>query len=381
MESVINLRESHDMPSPFSLPQTGIDALLKDHTKLDDLKGKRVGLLANQSSLTSGFGPTAYALQDRLGSSLMCLFSPEHGWSAFAAAGEDIQNAKEPHTHLPVYSLYGPLFKENLPRLTSLDVLIIDLQDVGIRCYTYSATCAKILDYVAAQKCPLDIIVCDRPNPLGETARGPYSATEKRSLVNYIPVPFQHGQTMAALLQHHNRSLETPCALSFFPCLSPFRPFENAWIPPSPGLPDWEAILLYPGLVLLEGTNVSEGRGSSLPFKCVAAPSLDFMKLVEGLNEIPQSGIKARPFTFVPESGKLSGQLCHGAQIHVTDATQVKGLYLGIYVLHTLFHSYPGFEWDHTQSTYWIDELMGSSYLREAIEKGKSPEDIYGEWE
>lgn len=368
------------MPSSISLPLTGIDALLKDQKKIDDLKGKRVGLLANQSSLTSQFVPTAYALQDRLGTALTCLFSCEHGWSAFAGAGEDIQNAAEPRTRLPVYSFYGPLFKDNLPRLKSLDVLIIDLQDVGVRCYTYSATCAKILEYVASEKCSLDIIICDRPNPLGVTVRGPYTPPERRSLVNYLPVPFQHGQTMAALLQHHNQSLDRPCALSAFPFSTPFRPFEHTWIPPSPGLPDWEAVVLYPGLVLLEGTNVSEGRGSSLPFKCVAASNLDFMKIVEAINLLPQSGLQARPFTFIPEGGKLSGQLCQGAQIHITDAQQVKGMYLGVYLLHTLFHIYPAFEWVHNADTYWIDELIGGSYLREAIEKGKSPEDIDEEW-
>jgi uncharacterized protein YbbC (DUF1343 family) len=369
------------MTSFSGLPLTGIDTLLKDQKKIDDLKSKRVGLLANQSSLTSHFVPTAYALQERLGLSLECLFSVEHGWSAFGAAGEDIHNIEEPQTHLPVYSLYGPLLKDNLPRLASLDALIVDLQDVGMRCYTYSATCAKVLEYVASEKCSLDILICDRPNPLGEVVRGPQASPEKRSLVNYLPVPFQHGQTMASLLQGYNRSLETPCTLAVFPFESPLHPFAHPWIPPSPGLPDWEAVLLYPGLVFLEGTNVSEGRGSSLPFKCVAAPSLDVMKLVEGLNRLPQSGLKARPFTFIPENGKVAGQLCQGAQLHIMNPQQVNGVYLGVYVLQSLFQSYPDFEWTQTSHRYWIDDLTGSPYLREAIEEGRAPHEIYGNWE
>lgn len=366
--------------SSSPLPHTGIDVLLNDPKKIEFLKGKKVALLANQSSVTSHFIPSAYALQDAIGTSLMSLFTLEHGWSAFCAAGKEIRNTQEPHTKLPVYSLYGPLFKENLPRLKSIDILIIDIQDVGVRCYTYGATCAKVLEYSALENCPLAFILCDRPNPLGTTIRGPGFNPDYRSLVNYLEVPFQHGETMGELLKTHNNALENARDLSVIPSSSPFDPEKNVWIPPSPGLPDWEAVFLYPGLVLLEGTNISEGRGSSLPFKCIAAPQLNFMHLVESLNGIPQNGIKARPFSFTPEGGKLSGQLCHGAQLHIMDYEKVNGLFIGIHLLHTLFHTYPNFEWTYTHNKYWIDQLTGSPLLREFIEKGWSPQDIYGNW-
>lgn len=362
------------------LPQTGIDTLLNDGQQIEYLKGKKVALLANQSSITSDFISSAYALQELIGPSLISLFTLEHGWSAFCAAGEAINNTQETYTKLPIYSLYGPLFKENLCHLKSIDILIIDVQDVGVRCYTYMSTCAKVLEYSSLEKDSLEFIVCDRPNPLGNAIRGPEFNKEYRSLVNYVDVPFQHGKTIGTLLKNHNNSLQNPLPLSVIPYLSPFHPDKSIWIPPSPGLPDWEATFLYPGLVLLEGTNISEGRGSSLPFKCVAAPLLDFMKFVEDLNKIPQNGIQARPFSFIPDNGKLSGQLCHGAQLHVMDYEKVNGLFFGVSVLHILFHSYPPFEWTSTHDKYWIDELTGGSFLREAIERGNSPQEIYGSW-
>ena len=351
------------------LPQTGIDTLLNDPHWGKRLKGKRVGLLANQSSLTSQFVESAYALYDLLGQDLSCFFAAEHGWSSFCEAGEHIENTKEPLTKLPVFSLYGPLFKKSLQSLKEIDVLIIDIQDVGVRCYTYAATCAKLLEFASQEQCPLEIIVCDRPNPLGKWVGGFPFHPETRSLVSYIDVPFQHGKTMGELLQTHNLTLSNPLRLSIIPC-APFSPYDHVWIPPSPALPDWDAVLLYPGLVLLEGTNVSEGRGSTLPFKCVAAPGLDGMKLVKMMNEIPESGIKARFIQFTPQSDKLKGQPCQGAQLHILDYKKMDALKLGIAILEILSQHYPLFEWVKYEDRYFIDSLTGSPHFRESLSRG-----------
>jgi uncharacterized protein YbbC (DUF1343 family) len=360
------------------LPWVGIDALLADQVRLDSLKGKRVGLIANQASLTANMQPSAYVLQNRLGSSLACLFTLEHGWSAFCAAGEKVGDDLEPHTNLPIYSLYGPLFEKNVQRLSSLDCLIIDVQDVGVRCYTYAATCAKVIEHAARNGYVTEFIVCDRPNPLGSTMRGPRWDLAYRSLVSYINVPFQHGKTMGSLLEEHSQTLPNVVPLTVISTSDEFDPKSHLWIPPSPGLPDWHAVLLYPGLVLLEGTNVSEGRGSPLPFKCVAAPKLDAMQLLAILNAIPQSGIVACPFTFTPASGKLSGQDCLGVRLHVIDEQHLDGFALGVYILHALVHTYPLFEWVRLDKheRYWIDAITGSSYLRTAILAGKGPQEI-----
>lgn len=365
------------------LPWVGIDALLADQARLDSLKRKRVGLIANQASLTAQFIPSAQALHSCLGSSLECLFTLEHGWSAFCAAGEGGGDGFEPHTNLPIYSLYGPLFEKNVNRVQSLDSLIIDVQDVGVRCYTYAASCAKVIEQAAQNQYSTEFIVCDRPNPLGTAIKGPQWDPAYRSLVSYIDVPFQHGKTLGALLQAHNQTLPNTVPLTNIPATTAFDPKVHVWIPPSLGLPDWPAVLLYPGLVLLEGTNVSEGRGSTLPFRCVAAPQLDAMKLVEILNAIPQSGIVACPFTFTPTSGKLAGQECQGVQIHVTDEQRLDAFALGVYIVHALFHTYPLFEWVRLKKheKYWIDAITGSTQLRSAILAGKGPQEIIAEME
>jgi uncharacterized protein YbbC (DUF1343 family) len=353
--------------NPPYLVRNGIDYLLADPSQCAFLKAKRVGLLANQASLTSQFIPSAHALQEVLGSGLSCLFTPEHGWSAFCPAGKEIHNAKESYTRLPVYSLYGPLFEENLKILDSLDVLIIDLQDAGVRCYTYAATCAKIMEAVSLREHPIDFVVCDRPNPLGKRVQGPLLDLDFRSLVSYIDVPFQHGKSMGELLVIHNSTLSSPVSLSVILAESDFQPMTHVWIPPSLGLPDWESVLLYPGLVLLEGTNVSEGRGTSLPFKCVGAPGLDSFRLAEILNAFPESGVRARPLSYVPSTDKLSGQECQGVQLHVVDHAKIDGLRIGVAVLQALVQIYPFLEWKQHGGRYWIDSLTGSPQLRESL--------------
>jgi len=359
------------MPFPGSntrLPKVGIDALLEDQERLASWKTKRVGLISNQASLTADFLPSAYALQARLGASLCCLFTLEHGWSAFCAEGKHIDNSTESYTKLPLYSLYGTLFKDNVRRLQELDVLVIDVQDVGVRCYTYAATCAKALEEAALNNYSLEFIVCDRPNPLGSSIKGPSMDVAHQSLVSYIDVPFQHGQTIGQLLASHHKTIRNPLTMTVILSPDQFDPTAHLWIPPSPGLPDWESVYLYPGLVLLEGTNVSEGRGSSLPFKCVAAPQLNPMILIETLTKIPKSGVVANPLSFTPTHGKLTGKECQGIQIHITDYQIVDGLLIGTHLLQALVCNYPQFEWVQSGNKYWIDALTGGSSLRASLD-------------
>ncbi|MGI4852299.1 MAG: exo-beta-N-acetylmuramidase NamZ domain-containing protein, partial [Janthinobacterium lividum] len=316
------------------------------------------------------------AIYQTLGSDLIYLFSLEHGWSAFDAAGKHIENARENHTGLPIYSLYGPAFKKNLAIFETLDVVIIDIQDVGVRCYTHAAVCAKVFDYASSHVPSLNFIICDRPNPLGSKVNKPFFKSELKSLVSYIDVPFQHGKTVGELLNDHNHSLNQPVSLEIIPHQEDFDFTQHLWVPISPGLPALNSVLLYPGLVLLEGTNVSEGRGSTLPFQCVAAPELDSQKIINVLNNIPNSGIMACPFSFTPETGELAHQPCRGAQIHVVNPEQVNGLWLGLHLLQALIQHYPRFEWTLYKEKYWIDQLTGSTHLRESFNKGVSCEKI-----
>ena len=357
------------------LPHTGIDHLLAN-TKT--FKNQRIGILSNQSCVTHTLQPTAYALCDRLPTKPVCLFVPEHGWSAFCPAGDDIKNTVDISTSLPIYSLYGKTFKTNLVHMETLDILIIDLQDVGVRCYTYAATCARVLEYIS-QKCHTHVVICDRPNPLGSLQQGPRYHAAGRSIVHYCDILWQHGLSLGEILSHFNNTLSTPVGMTVIPYADDFNAKDHLWIPPSPGLVQLSAVFLYPGLVLLEGTNISMGRGSTLPFQIVAAPDLDVTPLIQQLNA-GDLGICALPFTFIPYFYDLKGQICHGMQVHVTNYQQVNGLYIGLIILYFLRHHYPKFEWTASKGIFWIDRLTGSDIYRKAIDEGQSFQDILNVW-
>lgn len=360
------------------LPHCGIDALLQDKNLLASLSRKRVGVVTNQNALTQNYKTSAHALAERLEGRLKCILTPEHGWSGLVREGVKIGNGFDPILQLPIFSLYGKstqhveFIKENL------DVLLIDLQDVGLRCYTYVSTCAQLLE--ACSDFSLEIIVCDRPNPLGSQIRGPLLDPQFRSIVGYVDEPFQHGKTMGQLLSTFNQKIESRLPLTVIPCPSSHKPYYYPWISPSPNLPAWDSVLLYPGLVLLEGTNISEGRGTSFPFTCLGAPGLDNLLLVDYLNEGEDSRIRARPISFTPQSGKHEGVVCEGVQILLFDSLNVNAFALGIKIIFFLKENYPNFKWEKggaKKDKYFIDYLLGTSSLREGIEQKVSVEEIF----
>lgn len=332
---------------------TGIDALLQNTSLLAALAKRNVALVTNQNALTQTYQLSAYALSEHLGKGLRCILTPEHGWSGLIGEGIKIGDGFEPHLKLPLFSLYGGN-KSYLEffRQESIDCLIIDLQDVGVRCYTYVSTCAKLIETLS-----LEVIVCDRPNPLGPAVKGPLLNPQFRSIVGYVDTPFQHGQTMGQLLSPFSQSL------TVIPCEPYHQPYAYPWIPPSPNLPSWEAVLLYPGLVLLEGTNVSEGRGTGLPFTCLGAPGLDHTLLVEYIREL-NLGIEARPITFTPQAGKFAGQACQGVHLLLTDPLNVKAFELGLRIVSFLRKNYDAFQWVMYKERYFIDDLLGTDVLR-----------------
>lgn len=340
----------------FQLPKSGIDSLLEDQETLKHLSFQRVGMITHQNALTQTYQVSAYALQEKIGSALKCIFSPEHGWSGQIAEGKKVANGFDFHLNIPVFSLYG----DSLPEELELDILIIDLQDVGLRCYTYGATCAQFLDKHSS----LNVIICDRPNPLGPRKKGAPLDPRFRSLVGYFDVPFQHGKTLGELLLSHTQNHK----IRIVPFQYDHKPYHYPWIPPSPNLPTWEAVLLYPALVLLEGTNISEGRGTSFPFTCLGAPGLDQKSLLQFLNAY--KGIQARPLTFTPQSGKWKGKACTGAHLLLTDYSHLEGFELGGELVAFLKNTYASFEWikDEKQN-YFIDLLLGSDGFRKDLER------------
>lgn len=332
------------------LPKTGIDYLLEDGNAIASLAQKKVGLISHQNALTQDYRVSAEALQEKIGSALTYLFSPEHGWSGQMMEGQKIRNSVDPHLNLPVLSLYGG---DQEP--FDLDVLIIDLQDVGLRCYTYAATCAQFLEKLPA----LDVIVCDRPNPLGPHQRGFQLDPAYRSLVGYFDVPFQHGQTLGELLSQHN----TKHALTLFSGPHDHEPYHYPWIPPSPNLPSWDAVLLYPGLVLLEGTNISEGRGTSFPFTCLGAPGLNQQQLLSFFSG--RQGLRARPLTFTPQSSKWRGEVCTGAHLLLDPDGDLNAFEMGVDLLAFLQEIYAPFEWAQDEDgRYFINLLLGGARLK-----------------
>jgi uncharacterized protein YbbC (DUF1343 family) len=292
--------------------------------------------------------------------------------------GVHIHDGFDPHLDLPILSLYGKNknFLEFVQK-NHINTILIDLQDIGLRCYTYTASCAKFME--ACIGLPLEIIVCDRPNPLGPVHKGPALDPHFRTLLAYLDIPFQHGQTIGQLLSSFNDSLgEKKFPLQVIESPLFHQPFHYPWIPPSPNLPSWESVLLYPSLVLLEGTNISEGRGTTLPFTSFGAPELDHYQLVDFLDGLECSSVQARPITFTPQSGKSKGQECQGAHLLITNPETLDAFSLGITIIHFLKENYPEFEWIKVPSAalevegeerYFIDYLLGTSVLRSSIEE------------
>ena len=374
----------------------GIDRLLADQGLCTRLRHGRVGLLSSQACLTATGASTAAALLAALagstGHGLTRLFAAEHGWSTAAAPGASVDDARDPQTGLPVHSVYGIRQRPDPAALTDLDAILIDLRDLGVRCYTYATTAARFLAGLSGHA--LEVIICDRPNPLGLKQAGPGLDPSLRNFLSYFHTPFVHGQTLGQLLTDFNRQLPTPCDVTVIPAGATDTAF--GWHPPSPSLTHPHTVPLYPGLVLLEGTNVSEGRGTQQPFRSVLAPWLNPASLLRQAQDWPLTGLSLSPITATPQSGKFGGEACHGLAFQVTDPEAVDGLALGVHLLAAL-HRHPQFKWTPgkitplalpwqdeptkpQQSGPFIDYLMGSRTLRTALADNIPPAQILASW-
>jgi uncharacterized protein YbbC (DUF1343 family) len=340
-------------------PRYGIDALLARPE--DWLAGRRVALLANQSSLTGAGAPTLEALRAAPGVELVALLTPEHGWSGYEDDATPVADRRDPRTGLPLVSLYGPRRRPSAEVLRSFDAVVVDLQDVGVRCYTYATTVALLCE--AAAETGTRVVVCDRPNPLGPRVDGPPLDPALRSFLGYLDVPFQHGMTIGALLERATRGLGVDLRVASLdatlaPSADEPQPVPT-FVPPSPGLPTPEAVRLYPGLVLLEGTNLSEGRGTTLPFQLLGAPWIEGYALAEALNRLDLPGLLFRPLTFRPRSDTHAGEVCHGVQLHVVDARALRPLEAVVRVLAHVRATYDAFAWHDAAAMPWSDHPDG----------------------
>ncbi|MGB0572566.1 MAG: exo-beta-N-acetylmuramidase NamZ domain-containing protein [Alphaproteobacteria bacterium] len=361
---------------------SGLDRLLHDETMVRRLAARQVGLLTNHACTTVDQIPATQAIKQSLdihGAGSLRLFTPEHGIQLSAGAGEAVTNCEDPLTGLPVYSLYEGTENNADVVLEGLDVLIIDLRDVGVRCYTYAATAARFA--TAALERHIEIIVCDRVNPLGPKTEGPRPEPERKSLLAYFDVPFVHGRTIGELIALAIAPVITQAPFAVYPADVFLQP-PLGWIPPSPALSHPDAVAAYAGLVLLEATNISEGRGTSVSFRSVAAPGLDAIGLARAVNEWP-TGFGAASGEIFFTRPPSAGQPVPGIGLWPRRAPRHEPLALGIYLLSWLMKNYEDFAWlpaAGSESDMAIDVLFGRSDLRTQLEAGRSAEAILRDW-
>ncbi|MSP12095.1 MAG: DUF1343 domain-containing protein [Chloroflexi bacterium] len=364
---------------------TGLDVLLNE--KLSLLKQRRVGLVTNPAGVTAGLQSNIDALRDA-GVNLVTLFAPEHGLAAAIGDAERVASERDPRTGLPVYSLYGDVRKPTREMFSNVDVLLYDLQDVGVRFYTYTATLALTLAACAEQGVPL--IVLDRPIPInGTTVEGAMLDPALQSFIGHGPLPIRFGMTIGELAQFYNRELKIAAELQVIAMHGWRRRmwFDETgltWVPTSPGIPHFATTLVYPGTCLVEGTNISEGRGTGLPFEIVGAPWLDGYGLAETLNARHIEGVRFRPTSFTPTGSKHASTVCHGVQVHVIDRNALQMVSMGLHIIAAcceqnpqLFTFLPS-SWEGCWPHF--DLLTGDSAVRAQLQSQQSVAAITAAW-
>ncbi len=360
--------------------EAGLDILLCDPARLAELKRARVGLLAHAASVTSRCVHAGDALL-AAGVNLCRLFGPEHGIRGDAQAMESVDEEVDAVTGIPTVSLYGECLASLYPepeQLLGLDVMIIDVRDIGTRYYTYAATACYMVE--ACTRAGIRCIVVDRPNPLGAAIEGPGVMSGFASFVGAFDIPNRHGLTLLELLELERRrgrelSFEGVHCSGWRRDLGvSAEPFP--WVMPSPNMPTVDTALVYPGMCLLEGTEVSEGRGTTRPFELFGAPWVDSTRLVAELDAYDLPGVYFRSAVFVPTFEKHEGERCYGAGIHVHDPQAFDSLRCGAAIVHALARHNPGsFAW-RAEAYEFVDEipaidlLFGSSGPRDAIDGG-----------
>ncbi|MBI3536883.1 MAG: DUF1343 domain-containing protein [Chloroflexi bacterium] len=346
---------------------TGLDVLLQD--KLSLLKNKRVALITNPTGVTRELRSNIDALR-AAGANLVALYSPEHGIAASAGAGENVESGIDARTGLPVYSLYGNIRKPTAEMLVNVDALLFDLQDVGARFYTYTATLGLALEACAENRVPL--IVLDRPNPInGATIEGPVLDPALQTFVGYGAIPVRYALTLGELAQFYNQTSRAELRVVEMRGWTRGMWYDEtklSFVPPSPNMPHLSTAIVYPGMCLLEGTNFSVGRGTALPFEMIGAPFVDGYALAEELNARKIDGARFRPAAFTPSANKFANENCFGAQIHVTDRDALRPVTMALEIIAALKRIYPAqFEWN----ARGFDRLMGDARVRGWIDRGE----------
>ena len=351
------------------------------------LAAARLGLLMNQASVDAGFVYAHQCLAERFPGQLAALFSPQHGlWSEDQDNMIETAHGRDPHLGLPVYSLYAETRRPSAAMLAGLDVLLVDLQDVGTRVYTYIWTLTHCLE--ACAEAGVAVVVLDRPNPLGgEVVEGPRLRGPYTSFIGRHTIPMAHGLTIGEMALYLNQAMGIGADVEVVPMRGWGRAMRFAdtgrvWVPPSPNLPRTEGVDVYPGGVLVEGTHLSEGRGTTTPFEVVGAPWVEPWTLVAALGEWSLPGVVFRPIRFRPTFQKWRERVCGGVYVHATDLSVFRPYRTFVVLLGCVRALWPDqFEWlsppyEYEYEKMPIDILSGSPELREAVDGGLDSEGL-----
>jgi uncharacterized protein YbbC (DUF1343 family) len=380
--------------------KTGLEVLLREGLPI--LRGRRVGVLCHPASVDGRLRSVVDAL---LAASVNVthLFGPEHGIRGEAQDMIGVDSARDFRTGIPVTSLYGDRFESLSPQardLANVDVLVVDLQDVGSRYYTFVWTMALCLKSAAAAG--VSVVVLDRPNPIGgQEVEGGYIDLGFESFVGLGSVPVRHGLTIGEVARlvcegipwggdRFGRRIDCDLevvAMQGWRRTDHFDATELPWVLPSPNMPTPETALVYPGMCLLEGTNISEGRGTTRPFELFGAPFVDGYRLAEALTAEDLPGVAFRPLSFRPTFHKFAGQVCGGVQVHVTSRSAFRPYLTGVAVLRALRSlSDDAFAWRREQYEFVsdrpaIDLLTGGEQIRKGIDAGSSLAELRATWQ
>ena len=366
--------------------KTGADVLISK--KLDLVKNKNLAIVTNHTAILKSGVHLVDVLEKIDDIKIVALFGPEHGIRGDAPDGITIQNNKDAKTGIPVYSLYGKIRQPTKEMLENVDVLIFDIQDVGARFYTYISTMYYAIKASAENNIP--IIILDRPNPInGIRVEGPMLDPDYKTFVGIAEMPIRHGLTVGELAQYFNQTeileTENTADLTVIKMENWKREFyfddcNVPWVKPSPNMPNLETAIIYPGICLVEGTNISEGRGTYSPFLMIGSPYITSKAVISELKHYNFEGVELKDTSYIPNeipnmasSPKYENKKCNGIIIKVTNRNIFQPIDFTVTLIYTINKLYPE---DLTFRERAIDRLWGSSSFREAILSGKNPNEI-----
>jgi len=368
-------------PVPAETPEkpvlrTGADQFFDEPYYSSWFKGKGIGLVTNQTGVNSGLKN----LPDLLGGSdeirLVALFGPEHGLYGEAEAGDDV--AERPN----IYNLYGEHQAPTPEMLEGVEVLVYDIQDVGSRFYTFISTMYECMKAVSGTG--ISFVILDRPNPIGGSrVEGPILEEGYESFVGTYAIPIRYGMTAGELAMLLKGETGLELDLKVLPVKGwsrdqDFSAYGGDWINPSPNMPGYKTALVYPGFCLIEGTSLSEGRGTTRPFEYLGAPWIDSRTLAGRLNGLNLPGVWFRPQMFTPSFSKHQGEACGGVQVHVTDAEVFQPVLSALYFIETVKEMYPD-QFSFSEDSF--DRLCGNSWVREMLQEGAEADAVAVKWE